>query len=72
MWGERNKIRPSLRIPKLRSSELVFSASPWSLYIGFGLSFSVAKIYQIYFKIKIKINIIYLYSDYEYLKYLDR
>ena len=30
---------------------------PWCLYIGIGLSFSVAKTSQISFKIKIKINI---------------
>jgi len=30
---------------------------PWSLYIGLGLGFSVAKTSQIYFKIKIKIKI---------------
>jgi len=36
--------------------------------MGLGLGFSIAKISQISYKIKIKINIINLYSDYEYLK----
>ena len=46
-----------LRVPKLRSPELVFLLLPWSFYIGIGLGFSVAKTSQISFKIKIKINI---------------
>ena len=57
-----------LRVPKLQSSEFPLSTSFLSLYIGLELGFSIAKISQISFKIKIKINIIYLYSDYEYLK----
>jgi len=39
--------------------------------IGLGLGFYVAEISQIYFKIKIKLNILYLYSDYEYLKVFE-
>jgi len=63
-----NEIRHPLRVLELWSFELPFSVFPWSLYIGLGLCFSIAKISQVYFKIKININIIYLYSDYEYLK----
>jgi len=49
---------------ELQNPELVFSSAfPWSLYIGLGLGFSVVKTSQIYFKIKI--NIIYLYSDFK-------
>jgi len=54
-----NEIRPPLRVPKLRSPELVFFLLlPWSLYIGIGLGFSVAKTSQISFKIKIIYDII--------------
>jgi len=42
------------KTPKSRAS---FFLLPWSLYIGLGLGFSVAKTSQISFKIKIKINI---------------
>jgi len=65
MWRERTKLGP-LRVPELRSFELSLSASHWSLYIRLGLDFYFAKISQISFKIKI--NIISLCSDYEYLK----
>ena len=45
-----NEIRAPLRVPKLRSPELVHLLLPWSLYIGIGLGFSVAKTSQISFK----------------------
>jgi len=38
-------------------STTCFLLLPWSLYIGIGLDFSVAKTSQISFRIKIKINI---------------
>jgi len=43
------------KTPKSRACPLLLL--PWSLYIGIGLGFSVAKTSQISFKIKIKINI---------------
>jgi len=61
----RKEIR--LRVPKFRSAELVFLLLPWSLYIGIGLDFSIAKTSQISFKIKIKINIQRIWRDINYL-----
>jgi len=42
---------------KTPKSRACFLLLPWSLYIGIGLSFLVAKISQISFQIKININI---------------
>ena len=62
---EREKLGPPKGFPTLKF-RAYFPASLWSLYIGLELSFSIVEITQISFKIKI--NIIYLYRCYEYLK----
>jgi len=48
---------PPMGSKTLKSRACSFLFLPWSLYIGFGLGFSVDKTSQISFKIKIKINI---------------
>ena len=57
-WRERKETK--LGTPKgskTPKSRACFLPLPWSLYIGIGLGFSVAKISQISFEIKININI---------------
>ena len=52
-----NEIRNPYKGSKTPKSRACFLLLPWSLYIGIGHGFSVAKISQISFKIKININI---------------
>ena len=57
-WRERNETKlgtpKGSKTPKSRACFLLL---PWSLYIGIGLDFSIAKNSQISFKINININI---------------
>jgi len=56
--GKETKLGPPKGSKTPKSRACFFLLLPWCLYIGIGLGFFVAKISQISFKIKIKINIL--------------